>query len=99
MQPCATAHSVAIMSAPRGWARVLRPALSIADARVFGTRNLFVASSAVFPTTSQANPTLTIVAMALRLADHLEAAMKADSEPVVARGRSARAMPAVIAAE
>ena len=64
-----------------------------ADARVFGTRNLFVASSAVFPTTSQANPTLTIVAMALRLADHLEAAMKADSEPVVARGRSTRALP------
>jgi choline dehydrogenase-like flavoprotein len=31
-----------------------------------------VASSAVFPTGSHANPTLTIVAMALRLARHLK---------------------------
>ena len=43
-----------------------------ADCRVHGTRNLFVAGSAVFPTSSQANPTLTIVALALRLADHLK---------------------------
>lgn len=43
-----------------------------ADARVHGMRNLYVAGSAVFPTSSQANPTLTIVAMALRLADHLK---------------------------
>ena len=41
--------------------------------RVHGVSNLFVAGSAVFPTSSQANPTLTIVAMALRLAGHLEA--------------------------
>jgi choline dehydrogenase-like flavoprotein len=38
---------------------------------VFGLPNLFVASSAVFPTSSHANPTLTIVAMAVRLAAHL----------------------------
>lgn len=43
-----------------------------ADARVFGLDNLFLASSAIFPTSSQANPTLTIVAFALRLADHLK---------------------------
>lgn len=43
------------------------------DCRVHGTTNLFVASSSVFPTSSQANPTLTIVAMAIRLADHLKA--------------------------
>lgn len=42
------------------------------DCRVFGTRNLYVAGSAVFPTSSHANPTLTIVALAVRLADHLE---------------------------
>ncbi|MEJ1158837.1 FAD-dependent oxidoreductase [Prosthecomicrobium sp. N25] len=42
-----------------------------ADCRVFGLANLYVASSAVFPTSGQANPTLTIVALALRLADHL----------------------------
>ena len=43
-----------------------------ANCRVFGVNNLYVAGSAVFPTSSQANPTLTIVAMALRLADHLQ---------------------------
>jgi choline dehydrogenase-like flavoprotein len=41
--------------------------------RVHGLANLFVASSSVFPTSSHANPTLTIVAMALRVADHLKA--------------------------
>ena len=41
------------------------------DCAVYGARNLFVASSAVFPTSSHANPTLTIVALAVRLADHL----------------------------
>lgn len=34
--------------------------------------NLFVASSAVFPTSSHANPTLTIVALSVRLAEHLK---------------------------
>jgi choline dehydrogenase-like flavoprotein len=38
---------------------------------VFGVPNLYIASSAVFPTSGYANPTLTIVAMALRLAAHL----------------------------
>lgn len=42
-----------------------------ADCRVHGVRNLYVAGSAVFATSSQANPTLTIAALALRLADHL----------------------------
>jgi hypothetical protein len=43
------------------------------DGKVFAMNNLYVAGSAVFPTSSQANPTLTIVAMALRLAGHLQA--------------------------
>ena len=42
------------------------------DCRVFGIQNLFIASSAVFPTSGYANPTLTIVALALRLAEHLK---------------------------
>lgn len=42
------------------------------DARVHGVANLFVAGSSVFPTGGFANPTLTIVALALRLADHLK---------------------------
>ena len=38
---------------------------------VFGVPNVYVASAAVFPTSSHANPTLTIVALAVRLAAHL----------------------------
>lgn len=43
-----------------------------ADCRVHAIDNLYVAGSAVFPTSGYANPTLTIVALALRLADHLK---------------------------
>lgn len=43
-----------------------------ADCRVHGIDNLFVAGSSVFPTSGWANPTLTILALAHRLADHLE---------------------------
>ena len=42
-----------------------------ADCKVHSVSNLYVAGSAVFPTSSQANPTLTIVALSLRLADRL----------------------------
>ena len=42
-----------------------------ADCRVHSVRNLFVAGSAVFPTASQANPTLTLIALSLRLGRHL----------------------------
>jgi GMC oxidoreductase len=48
-----------------------------ADCRVFGIDNLFIASSAVFPTTSFANPTLTILALTIRLADHLRLGRRA----------------------
>ncbi len=41
------------------------------DCRVHGTANLFVASASVFPTSGHASPTLTIVALSIRLADHL----------------------------
>jgi choline dehydrogenase-like flavoprotein/nucleoside-diphosphate-sugar epimerase len=50
----------------------LRTSVVDADCQVHGVGGLFVASSSVFPTSSQANPTLTIVAMALRLGDHLK---------------------------
>lgn len=42
-----------------------------ADARVHGVPNLSLAGAAVFPTSGQANPTLTLVALALRLAARL----------------------------
>lgn len=42
-----------------------------ADCRVHSTQDLFVASSSVFPTSSQANPTLTVIALSLRLAEKL----------------------------
>jgi choline dehydrogenase-like flavoprotein len=43
-----------------------------AHCQVHGVRNLFVAGSAVFPTSSQANPTLTLLALALRLSAQLQ---------------------------
>ena len=43
-----------------------------ADCRVHGVSNLFVAGSAVFPTQGHATPTLTIVALSVRLADHIK---------------------------
>lgn len=42
-----------------------------ADGRVHGVPNLWVTGSAVFPTSGYANPTLTVIALAHRLADHL----------------------------
>jgi choline dehydrogenase-like flavoprotein len=43
------------------------------DCRVHDLDNLFVAGSSVFPTSGYANPTATIAALAVRLADHLKA--------------------------
>lgn len=52
------------------------PKLSVVDpdCRVHGVANLYVAGSSVFPTSGSAGPTLTIVALAIRLADHLRQA-------------------------
>jgi len=41
------------------------------NCRVHGIRNLYLAGSSVFPTVGCANPTLTLVALAARLASHL----------------------------
>jgi choline dehydrogenase-like flavoprotein len=52
----------------------LSPRRGVVDAqcRVHGIANLFVAGSSVFPTAGAGTPTLTIVALALRLAEHLK---------------------------
>lgn len=45
------------------------------NCRVHGLDNLYIAGSSVFPTSGYATPTLTIVQLALRLADHLRSRM------------------------
>lgn len=46
------------------------------DCKVHGVSNLFVAGSSVFSTVGFANPTFTIVALALRLSDHIRQNIK-----------------------
>lgn len=53
-----------------------REAVVDADCRTFDAPNLFLAGSAVLPTSSQANPTLTAIALSLRLADHLSSRLR-----------------------
>ena len=50
-----------------------RHGVADADCRLHDLSNLFVAGSSVFPTYGTANPTLTILALSFRLAEHLKA--------------------------
>jgi len=52
------------------------------NCRVHGVSNLFIASSSVFPTGGYANPTLTIVALALWLADRVKTIMTSSTATV-----------------
>jgi len=54
------------------------PSQGVVDShcRVHDLGNLFIAGSSVFPTASYVNPTLTILALGLRLADHLKSLYK-----------------------
>src|SRR5262249_9123803 len=56
------------------------PARGVTDgnAKVHYTHNLYVAGSSLFPTGGWANPTLTIVATSIRLADHLKERLQAN---------------------
>jgi choline dehydrogenase-like flavoprotein len=67
-----------------------------ADCRVHGVVNLFVNGAATFPTSSQANPTLTLVALSLRMAEHLKARLARPSP--AARGTLEEAGGAAAAA-
>ncbi len=49
------------------------------DGAVFGLENLYITGGSVMPTAGFVNPTLTIVALALRLARHLEGPGRANS--------------------
>ena len=76
--PAARDRLVALMSPARhhmGTTRMsVDEAQGVVDAqgRVHGVGNLYVAGSSVFPTSGNANPTLTIMALAIRMADHLK---------------------------
>ena len=61
--------------------RSRRPEQGVVDetSRVHGVANLYVAGSSVFPTAGHANPTLTLVALAMRLADHLKQELRTQS--------------------
>jgi choline dehydrogenase-like flavoprotein len=53
------------------------PGLGVVDSdgRVHGVRNLYITGASVFPTGGYINPTYTVVALALRLADHVRATL------------------------
>jgi choline dehydrogenase-like flavoprotein len=63
------------MKHPSGTTRMSSsPRRGVVDAncRVHGSQNVYVAGSSTFPTSGHFNPTLTIVALAARIADHIE---------------------------
>jgi choline dehydrogenase-like flavoprotein len=51
------------------------------NTRLHGTSNVYVAGSSVFPTPGNDMPTLTIVALTLRLADHLKETLRLAGAP------------------
>ena len=64
------------------------------NGRIHGMANMFVAGSSVFPTAGANFPTITLVALALRLADHLGewaeepgALLRSSSEPAAGSAR------------
>ena len=77
---CAQLREIISRSVPLGghhigtarMAATARQGVVDSNCAMFELPNVHIASSAVFPTSSHANPTLTIVALALRLADHLK---------------------------
>jgi choline dehydrogenase-like flavoprotein len=64
-----------------------------ADLKVHGLSNLFVAGSSVFPTGGSVNPTLTVVALSLRLAAHVERTLPTLPEPAASPHPNPSAQP------
>ena len=55
------------------------------NCQVFGYSNLFITGSSVFSTAGWANPTLTIIALAHRLANHLTESLRKQAKPPLAQ--------------
>ncbi len=64
------------------------PASSVTDptGRVHGVANVWCAGGSLFPTSGCANPTLTIVALSIRMAEHLRAALGGGAAASVGAG-------------
>ena len=58
------------------------PATSVVrpDGRLHSVENVYLAGSSVFPTSGNANPTFTIVALSIRLAEHLQGVLRPAAE-------------------
>lgn len=69
----------------------VRPEDGVVDenCQVHGVSGLYVAGSSVFPTAGHANPTLMIVALAIRLADHLRHSVSTKATTGAARRQPA----------
>jgi hypothetical protein len=57
------------------------------DLRVHGVENLYIAGGSVFPTSGNANPTYTMVALSIRLAKHLKDLFKIQPSAKTAMGK------------
>jgi choline dehydrogenase-like flavoprotein len=64
-----------------------------ANAQVHGVNGLYVAGGSVFPTSGHANPTLMIVALAIRLADRIKADFKSRARQPAAPAVHSRSAP------
>ena len=51
------------------------------NGEVWGIRGLFVAGTSIFPSSGFANPTLTAIALAFRLAEHFVRRLAAGRQP------------------
>lgn len=72
---------------PTGTTRMARSErLGVVDAngQAFGVEGLYIAGSSVFPTSGHGNPTQLIVALAVRLADHLRLTQRRDRVEIAA---------------
>ncbi len=70
-----TSHGYLWGGSPRGGCGMGEGGVCDADLQVRGTENLYVLSSAAFPHLGSTSPTLTLVALALRLANRLVASV------------------------